>query len=205
MIIFHICLFISNTHPIKKRNLNVGGIANQILQLLPSYEKIKDLHISIVTQYSEYKPISNRVKIYEVHNFENFILDTIYYIIKSFFQILKIHKKTPINVLNTHQLSIVLISPILVRMLFKIPILMKLPLDFESVIRDSSYGTVKLKLYRYSWLNFLKRFILEKIDFIRTINEQMARQLININYENERILRILRIFPLFILFISMGY
>lgn len=190
MIIFHICLFISNTHPIKKRNLNVGGIANQILQLLPSYEKIKDLHISIVTQYSEYKPISNRVKIYEVHKFENFILDTIYYIIKSFFQILKIQKKTPINVLNTHELSIVIISPILIRMLFKIPLLMKLPIDITSAIRDSSYRTVKLKVYRYSWLKFLRRFILKRIDFIRPINELMVKQLRERNYPIERMLRI---------------
>ena len=177
MVIIHICLFISHTHPNKNLNLNVGGIGNQILQLLPSYEKIKDLHISIITQYSEYEPLSNRVKIYKVHKFESFILDTIYYIIKSFFQVLKIHKEKPINVLNTHQLSIILISPILIRMLFKIPILMKLPLDFKSIIRDSSYGTVKLKLYRYSWFKFLGRFVLKRIDFIRSINELMVKQL----------------------------
>ncbi len=190
MIIIHICLFISQTHPNKNLNLNVGGIASQILQLLPSYEKIKNLHISIITKYSEYEPISNRVKIYKVHRFERFFLDTIYYIIKSFFQILKIHKKKPINVINTHQLSIDLISPILVRMLFKIPILMKLPLDFESIIRDSSYGTVKLKLYRYSWFKFLRRFVLKRINFIRSINELMVKQLRDRNYQIERILRI---------------
>ncbi len=186
----HICLFISQTHPNKNLSLNVGGVENQILQLLPSYEKIKDLHISIITQYSEYEPISNKVKIYQVHKFERYILDTIYFIIKSFFQILKIHKKKPINVLNTHQLSIVLISPILVRMLFKIPILMKLPLDFKSIIRDSSYGTVKLKLYRYSWFKFLRRFVLKRIDFIRSINELMVKQLRERSYQIERILRI---------------
>jgi glycosyltransferase involved in cell wall biosynthesis len=45
-------------------------------------------------------------------------------------------------------------------------------------------------LYRYSWFKFLRRFVLKRIDFIRSINELIFKQLRDINYQIERILRI---------------
>ena len=49
MIYIHFCFFVEKTHQKKHLYLSVGGVANQLLQLLPSYEKIDDLNISIVT------------------------------------------------------------------------------------------------------------------------------------------------------------
>ena len=40
MIPINLCIIISNTHENNELNLPVGGVANQVLQLLPSYEKI---------------------------------------------------------------------------------------------------------------------------------------------------------------------
>lgn len=187
----HICLFISQTHPKKNLNENIGGIASQILQLLQSFEKIKDLNISIITQYTEYKPISNRVHIYEIHKFENFIIDTFYYLLKSFYQILKIHKKKPIDVLNIHQNSVFIIIPILIRLLFKIPILMKIPIDFSSFITTASLNEkISVKLDRFAWFKIFIRFLLGKINFIRPINNLMIKQLKEMGYPTENILRV---------------
>ena len=134
----HICLILGNTHPNKKLRLNVGGIANQILLLLPSYENIEDIKISLVTKYTEYKPRSNRIKIHEIHKFHNFLLDTLYFFLNSTLTILTIHKKDPINIINFHNSTYFYSFIILIRLLFKIPILMKIPLDFASFLRDTS-------------------------------------------------------------------
>ena len=48
----------------------VGGVGNQILQLLSSYEKMSNIKISVVTKYSEYNPISDKLKIYKTLKFK---------------------------------------------------------------------------------------------------------------------------------------
>ena len=57
-------------------------------------------------------------------------------LIGSFLQLIKIHKKNPINVLNIHQYYNIIISPFLFHLIFKIPILMKMPIDLSTHIRD---------------------------------------------------------------------
>lgn len=189
----HICIFLLGTHTNIKLNLNVGGPAYQVLQLLPSYEKIKDIKISIITRYSEYKPISSRLKIYEIHKFNNFILDTIYFHIKSFFKIVKIHKKDPIDVLNVHQFYHIIISPIIARLIYKIPILMKIPINFESYLIEATMirkHKFRTKVISFSWYTFFIKFLLKKINFIRPINEKMYEDLISLNYRRNNILKI---------------
>jgi len=189
----HICLILGNTHPNKKLKLNVGGIANQILLLLPSYEKITDIKISLVTKYTEYKPSSNRMKIYEIHKYNNFILDTLYFFLKSPLKILKIHKKDPINIINFHNSTYFYSFIIIIRLLFKIPLLMKIPLDFTSFLRDTSMpkeNKIRTRILNYSWFKIFKKIILKKIDFIRAINKKIYNDLISLNYPKERILKI---------------
>lgn len=193
MIWIHLCLFLEKVHPNPKFNLNVGGISNQILQLLPSYEKIRNLKISIVTKYSEYNPISNRLKTYDIHKFNKYKLDTIYFLIKSFFKIMKIHKKEPINVLNIHTYSNIIISPLIVRLIYKIPILMKIPIDFKSHLRGISllkHQKIRSKIINYSWFMFFKRFIIKKINFLRPINNKMYEDLIELKLPKEFILEV---------------
>lgn len=189
----HICLILGNTHPNKKLRLNVGGIANQILLLLPSYENIEDIKISLVTKYTEYKPRSNRIKIHEIHKFHNFLLDTLYFFLKSPLTILKIHKKDPINIINFHNSTYFYSFIILIRLLFKIPILMKIPLDFASFLRDTSMpkeNKIRTRILNYSWFKIFKKIILKKINFIRAINKKIYDDLIDLNYPKDRVLEI---------------
>lgn len=189
----HICLILGNTHPNKKLRLNVGGIANQVLLLLHSYEKNEDINVSLITKYSEYRPASDKIKIYQIHKFNNFILNEIHFNIKSFMTLLKIHKREPIHILNIHHFTIFKIVPIIIRLFFKIPILMKMPTDFPNYIRNiaaQKSHNFFLKIYSYSWLKFFKKFILKKIDYIRAINDQILNNLIDMNYPRDRILKL---------------
>ena len=189
----HICIFVENTHPKKILGLNVGGISNQILLLLSSYEKINDLRISIVTKYSEFKPISNRINIFQLYKYRNYIIDTLHFIIKSFYVILNIHKKDPIDVINIHTHANIIFSPFLIRLLFKIPILMKIPLDYTSYIRQielTQKNKLKAKLINFSWFKFFCKFIIRKISWIRILNEKMFEDLLELKYPEKNILKI---------------
>ncbi len=182
---------IDRTHPDTKLGLTVGGIANQILLLLNSYEKISSIKISLITRFSEYKPSSKRIKIYRFHKFNNFYIDEIYFNIKSFIKILKIHKKEPITVLNIHHFTVFKITPIIIRLLYKIPILLKMPTDFSNYIRNISMQkshAIFLKIYSYSWLKFLIKFLLKKINYIRAINTNISNNLIKLKYPPKRTL-----------------
>ncbi len=166
-------------------------MANQILLLLHSYEKIKNIKISIITKYSEYKTVSSNVKIYEIHKFNNYFFDTFYFIIKSFFKIIKIHKKEPINIINIQGHPTIIISPFICRLFFKIPILMKMPIDFASFIRQiymQEQHKIRSKIINYSWFKFFKNFIFKKLDFIRPINIKMYRDLVNLRFLKKKIL-----------------
>ncbi|MEE9378018.1 MAG: glycosyltransferase, partial [Candidatus Lokiarchaeia archaeon] len=189
----HICLFIENTHPNKSLNLNVGGISNQILNLLPSYEKYQHLTISLFTKYSEYEPINKNTRIFRISKFKNHKIDTIFFILTSLFKLIKIHKKKPFNLINIHTFSTILIPPFIFKLLFKVPILLKIPLDFSSFINQ--YNMIKnhnivSRLITFSWFNFFKKFLIKKIDYIRAINDKIYNDLIKLNFPRNNILRI---------------
>ena len=67
----HICIILFATHANESLNQKVGGIANQVLQLLPAYEKIEDLKVSVFSKYSKYKPNTERIKVYNIQKFSN--------------------------------------------------------------------------------------------------------------------------------------
>lgn len=189
----HVCIFLETTHINEKLNLKVGGIASQVMELLSEYQKIQDLKISIITKFSEYKASSNRLKIYKIHKFENYMLDTLYFIIKAFFKIIKINKAEPFNIINIHHYGNLYVYPIVFRLVFKIPILMKLALDFESHIMDVSLiekHKFRAKALNYSWLKFFIKYLIKKVNFIRAINSKMYQDLIDIGYPKDHILRI---------------
>ncbi|MFX0132192.1 MAG: glycosyltransferase family 4 protein [Candidatus Hodarchaeota archaeon] len=174
-------------------NLNVGGIQSQILQLLRFYEKKKGINLSLITKYSEFKPLTNMVKIYEIHKFKNFYLDTIYFIFKSFLKIIKIHRKNPISIINIHFYGVIHITSLLIRLLFNIPILMKIPLDFDSyeyAILHSKNKSIFSRYINFCWFKTFKYLFLQKIDYIRAVNNKIYEDLMDFEYPNERILRI---------------
>jgi len=70
---------------------------------------------------------------------------------------------------------------------------MKLPIDFESHLTDSALevkNPLKTKIISYSWHRFFQRFIIKKINLIRTINDKMFEDLIAIGFPKNRILKI---------------
>jgi len=189
----HLCVFIERTHKIRKLNLNVGGASNQLLELLKSYEKKKDLKISLITKYSEYKPITDRVKIYQYLKFKLYRISSLYFVIKSFFKIAKIHKKEFIDIINIEGHPTIMVSPFLIHLIFKIPIFMKMPTDYSTYIQQiylSENQRLITKMINYSWFKFFKKIILKKINYIRPINQKMYDDLIELNYPKERILKI---------------
>lgn len=189
----HICLFLLNTHPNPDLNLIVGGIENQILQLLNIYEKKVNLKITIITRYSEYKTSTNKLDIHQISKFKNNTLDTLYFLIRSLIKIINIHKHHHISVINFHTYTKIVLIPILAKIITKIPLLMKIPLDFDSFIKQTELNkkkNLKYKLINYSWIKFFKQFLIKKIDFIRAINEKIYKELIDLGFEKKNILKI---------------
>lgn len=106
---------------------------------------------------------------------------------------IKIHKKEHIDVLNIHTFTYNIISLFIIRVLLKIPILMKVPIDFSSHLRDiylSEQQRLKSKIINYSWLKFFKIFVLKKINFVRILNKNIYKDLIELKYPMDCILEI---------------
>ena len=189
----HICLFIENTHPNDLLNLKVGGIANQVLNLLPVYEKYQKLTISLITKYSEYLPTSKNTRIYRISKIKNRRLNSLYFMIFSFFKLMKIHKRNPINLINIHTYSSIVVPCFIFKQIFNIPILIKLPLDFSSFINQfkfMKYRNIILKTISFVWFTIFIRFFIKRIDFIRAINSKMYHDLLTLQFPRENILRI---------------
>ncbi len=190
MIKIHLCIFGYNTHENEQRNLPFSGPESAILEILPAYERIKNLELSIVLKYSEYVPMSNKIKIYLIHKFKNSKLNTIYFFIKSFFKIAKIHKKKPIDVITIHSFHYNLIPPLFIQILFKIPILIKMPMDFVTAYREESHFIIS-KLFFYGWMKFFTKFIIyRKKIYIQAINEKIYEDLCALNFSKEDILKL---------------
>lgn len=190
MIKIHICIFGYNTHENKLINLPFSGPESAILEILPAYERIKNLNLSIVLKYSEYVPTSNRVKIYLIHKFKSSKLNTIYFFIRSFFKIVKIHKKKPIDVINIHSFHYNLIPPLFIQILFKIPILIKMPMDFITAYREESHFIIS-RLFFYGWMKFFTKFIVyRKKIYIQAVNEKIYEDLCALKFPKEDIIKL---------------
>jgi len=186
-------IYIEHTHPNEKLNLPFGGIQTQLLGLLSEYKKIKNLKISLITRYSECHTKSSNFKIYQINKFSGSVLSKVYFYLASFYKMVKIHKLECIDLINVHTFSYCIITPLLLKIIFKIPILMKIPIDFRSHIQDISLmkkNTLIKKLVCFSWLKLFQKYLITKIDYIRVINNRMFEELNELKYPTERILRI---------------
>jgi glycosyltransferase involved in cell wall biosynthesis len=129
------------------------------------------------------------MKVYSIHKFKNSKLNTIYFFIKSFFKIAHIHKKKPIDVINIHSFHYNLIPPLFIQILFKIPILIKMPMDFITAYREESRFISKL--FFYSWMKFFTKFIIyRKKIFIQAVNEKIYDDLHALSFPKEDILKL---------------
>lgn len=175
-------------------NLPIGGISSVILELLPVYENIDNSKVSLITKYSEYKPQSKNTDIHIIHRFIKSKINTIYFFVKSFFRIRNIHKKNPIHVINIHSFFYDIISPLILRWLFKIPLLIKLPSDFETQQREifmiNPYSLFSRFAY-YGWMKFFRKFVVNKKSiYFQAINEKIYKSLLDLNVPKERIIKI---------------
>ena len=193
MVSLHIVIFVHCTHENKQLNLPVGGIANSILELLPFLEKIKNLKITLITKYSEYKPTSNQTKINLFHKFVISKLNTIYFFLKSFFRIVKINKKDRIHAIYIPTYYYDSISPILACTIFKIPAFIKIPSDFDTLQREifmQNSKSIFTRMLYYGWMKFFRKFAVKKNISYQAINDKIYSDLLNLGVSKENILKL---------------
>ncbi|MFX1573979.1 MAG: glycosyltransferase [Promethearchaeota archaeon] len=194
VILINLCIIVSNTHENKALNLSVGGVANQILQLLPSYEKIDNLNIFLVTKYSEYIPQTNKVKKVSIQKFKERKLDEVYFFLKSIFKVVHLHKINHIHAINIHSYYYNMISPLIVRLIFKIPLFIKAPSDFNTHQREEfvfSSQSIFVKLFYYGWMKFFKKIIIRMKDvYIQAINDKIYDDFIKSGISKANIIKL---------------
>jgi len=175
-------------------NLPVGGVASQILELLPAYEKIQNLKILLITKYSEYLPTTNNIKIIRIHRFRNRKIDEIYFFFQSFVKILQIHQKEQIHAINIHTYYYNLINPFILRIFYKIPLLITTPSDFTTHQREQFMlkpHSLSVKMFYYGWIKFFKKILIKrKRVFIQAINEKIYKSFINLGFLKKNIRKI---------------
>jgi len=170
----------------------MGGYQSQFLELFRAFEKRKDIYLSLVTKYSEYKSTSKNMKIYETYKFKNSKLNSLFFFIKGFSIILHIHKKHTINIIYIPYYYYNMITPLLLRILFKIPILIKTPTDFKTHQRETfSSNFIISRMIHYGWMNFFKHFIIKRENiFIQAINKEIHRDFLDLNFKKENLTKI---------------
>jgi len=174
--------------------LPVGGIANSILELLPVLESIKNLKITLITKYSEYKPTSNLTIINTFSKFVISKINTIYFFLRFFFRIIKINKKNRIHAIYIPTYYYDSISPILNCFFFNIPAFIKIPSDFETLQREIFMrysSSIFFKIAHYGWIRFFKKFVAKKENiYYQAINERIYNDLLDLGVSKERILKL---------------
>lgn len=172
----------------------MGGIANSVLELMPVLERIKNLEITLITKYSEYKPNSSLTKIITFLKFSLSKINTVYFFLKSFFKIVRINKKNRIHALYIPTYYYDSISPIFASILFKIPAYIKVPSDFETLQREvfMRYSRAMFsKMAYYGWMNFFRKFVAKNENvYYQAINEKIYNDLLDLRISKENILQL---------------
>ncbi|MFX1443911.1 MAG: glycosyltransferase family 4 protein [Promethearchaeota archaeon] len=86
-----------------------------------------------------------------------------------------------------------MIAPFLIRIFFKVPLLMEMPTDYTNYVRMvqmTEKQNLIAKIINISWFKFYKRVILRRINFMRPLNKLMVDDLVNMNYPRERMIKL---------------
>jgi len=181
------------THDNKELKIVVGGIQSHLLELLPLYEKIEDLKITLLTKYSKYQPSTNRVKIKIIQKFKISKISTVYFFLKSFKELVDINRKKPIDVINIHSYYYDIISPLLMNYLFNIPLLLTTPTDFITAQKEEFTSKPQSLIYRiayYAWMKFFTKIVRRRKNiYIQAINEKIYRDLINFHFSKDNLIK----------------
>ena len=163
------------------------------MELLPTYERNHNLKISLFSKYSEYKPISNQLRVYNISRFVKSYFNTIYFFGKSFFKIAKINRKERISAIKIHSFYHDLITPLMLHLFFKIPLLIKPPSDFVTQQRElfiSKPSSLISKMGYYGWMKFFRTFIIKrKKIYYQAIKDEIYNDLIKLKVRKKNILK----------------
>ncbi len=163
------------------------------MELLPNYERNQNLKISLFSKYSEYKPISNRLRVYNISRFVKSYFNTIYFFVKSFFKIAKINRKERISAIKIHSFYHDLITPLMLHLIFKIPILIKPPSDFVTQQRElfiSKPSSLISRMGYYGWMKFFRSFIIKRRKiYYQAIKDEIYTDLIKLKVRKRNILK----------------
>ena len=192
---FILIFIISNTHSNKSFNFDVGGVESQVVELLLEFEKKQNVKITLLTKYSEYKSISNKLNIYQFNTFRIRILNTIYFNLRSFLKIISLNKKNKIDVIFLFRFSeYEVLIPSILNLLFKIPLFIITPTDFETYERECFYSQSKSNIFKmlyYGWMKFFKNYMLKrKRVYVQAINQHIYNDLIELNLKRDNIVLI---------------
>ncbi len=148
-----------------------------------------------MSKYSEYRPKSRkRVKIYNINKFVNSKINTVYFYIKSFFMLGKINRKDRIYAINIHSVYHDMITPLLLHLFFKIPLLIKPASDFITQQRElfvSKPSALFSQMAYYGWMKFFRTFIVKrKKIYFQAIKDQIYDDLLKLKVNKKNIIKI---------------
>ena len=113
---------------------------------------------------------------------------------KSFIKIFQINKLERINAINIHSYYYNLINPFLLRIFYKIPLLITAPGDFSTHQREefmSNPHSILIRMFYYGWMNFFKKILIKmKKVYIQAINDKIYNDFINSGVHKENIIKI---------------
>ena len=134
------------------------------------------------------------MKIYTFLRFVKRKLNTAFFFYKSFFKIYKINKKSPLHAIIVYSYYLDIITPLLLRFIFKIPLLIKAPSDFETLQRElfmKESQSIFSKFLYYPWMTFFKKFVVKKKNiFYQALNEKIYSDFLNLDIPKKNILKL---------------
>jgi len=105
-----------------------------------------------------------------------------------------VNKREPIHAIYVHTFYYDLITPLLLRLIFKIPLLIKPPSDFDTQQREvfmSKPHSIISRMVYYGWMKFFNFYLIKlKNIYYQAINDKIYRDLRNKKVSSKSILRL---------------
>ena len=145
-----------------------------------------------MTKYSEYKSISRKLKMYQFNKFRIRKMNTIYFNLRAFSRIISLNKTRKIDVIFLFRFSYYeVLIPTILNFIFKIPILIIAPTDFDTEDREfisARSNSITSRMFYYGWMKFFKNYLIQrKHVYIQAINQHVFNDLIDLNVSKKNI------------------
>lgn len=179
-------MLIPNTNSLQIANLGFGGAENQLLKQLKYFQKIPEINIYLVTQYSEFLPTNSNIEILQIGTpkKKNF-LPSLKYIYEGYRKIKQKHRENPFDIIQIHMMGISAILGVLVSKHLKIPTILKVSGKISEVREDKSrFSTIDWILKKI--ILRLRKWIIKNIDNFQVLNQEMHFELVNLYGVNQK-------------------